>query len=658
MGESELGEGGTGAWSRLTTFIFVCYNTYFELIMKANQLHPYLYNIEPGVGRDECEDYNHLHNLEFDGVLQEPTNREQFLRDLVGLNIIDGHWLSADKAKDLAIILLQCRFFYTREELVQWCNRHNIQGSRPERMQREPAEGNPNIATSLSYTNKDYIDYTNANPSVEANLENVTINQPNGHSIHVLQRLDPLAVWDAVDDTLNFIEKHKNHLVKFGKSLYDLVLGRYKNNTMYPHTNKCDLTRMFNRIASEISTTLTANSHATGNIEGIHAFIMMVFGVGLNKKIEHWLSAVGDKTSRFRLSAFYFTVLEEELSFLEYILRMKGHKFCYRMWQDWYELLFQYRELDLTKLQIELESRGISMNESPVDTTEKGKNILALVCHDAGNDPRPSAAASSSSSANHSSSKRRALSLEETRKKIDDDLYPNVDSQFESEFLQRTIISDPSIRELYYDSIMYGEEYEVVRVAVLSFDFATSLADLANERREELEDQRYEAFTRDDFLRGGGLFHLCIEMRINFRNDSSPRDSNQYSDENQAITFFTWVRRAHVHKQQYCQSDEFVVPETGEKYKQLRNFLSWQCGREIQFGKHTVGLRPSEGTPEYNLMLDVGICLDPVTFHNLVEAKTTLAGKIAAQNMRKNNPSSVTMKKSNSAAAALLAMRK
>ena len=94
--------------------------------MKANQLHPYLYNIAPGVGRDECEDYNHLHNLEFDGVLKEPTNREQFLHDLVGLNIIDGHWVSADKAKDLAIILLQCRFFYTREELVEWCNRHNI----------------------------------------------------------------------------------------------------------------------------------------------------------------------------------------------------------------------------------------------------------------------------------------------------------------------------------------------------------------------------------------------------------------------------------------------------------------------------------------------------------------------------------------------------
>ena len=57
-------------------------------------------------------------------------------------------------------------------------------------------------------------------------------------------------------------------------------------------------------------------------------------------------------------------------------------------------------------------------------------------------------------------------------------------------------------------------------------------------------------------------------------------------------------------------------------------------------------------------MLNVGVCMNPVKFNNLVEAKTTLAGKIAAQNMRKNNPSSVTMKKSNSAAAALLAMRK
>ena len=56
------------------------------------------------------------------------------------------------------------------------------------------------------------------------------------------------------------------------------------------------------------------------------------------------------------------------------------------------------------------------------------------------------------------------------------------------------------------------------------------------------------------------------------------------------------------------------------------------------------GLRPSAGTPEYNLMLDVGICLDPVKFNNLIEAKTALAGKTAAQNMQKNNPSSVTTK--------------
>ena len=219
------------------------------------------------------------------------------------------------------------------------------------------------------------------------------------------------------------------------------------------------------------------------------------------------------------------------------------------------------------------------------------------------------------------------------------------------------MISSPSTRELHFDKIMHGED-EAVRIAVLSPDFAISLAELANLRQEEEEidnDWSHKAFTPDEFLRGGRLFHLGIEMRIHFGEDFCPRNNDIHNEENQLLTFFTWLWRAYVHKQQNCPDNEFVVPETGKDYLQLREFLSWQCRRETLCGTK-FGLRPSEGTPLHALLCDVGVCLDSQKFSKLVTNKTSLAGKLAAQNMPKNNPSGKKKMKSRSAAAALLAM--
>ena len=272
----------------------------------------------------------------------------------IGFDIHEKDWTDARSKKKKGTQILTLYAFYTRAEVESFCEREVLVGGRPNNLQREPAPGNANISTSLAYATQDY--------TPDLHQTNVTFIEKD-HPIHVIHTPDVLALWDAVDETINikFIQANPGMLCKFGKSLHDLVIGRFKNRYMYPDNSKLDSRRIFDKSRARISTTACSHSKATGNTEGIVAWLLNIFGVGVNKRIEHCLSSINDKTSPDQLQSFYFTVVGEYMRYEEYVLRLHG-QFCYRKFPRWYEC---YSTIDYTMIprcKFSLTDRNFTLN--------------------------------------------------------------------------------------------------------------------------------------------------------------------------------------------------------------------------------------------------------------------------------------------------------
>ena len=251
-------------------------------IMKVSEIHSKYFGITGVDGRENCPSFKKVHvEVEWEALV-EPADRDAFLHSFRGFEINHDDWINGELKKKKATQLLTLYAFFTREDVEQFCSRtgssrREKDGSRPAELEREPASGNSDIATSLGYANHDY--------TPDLHGENVTITEKD-HPIHVLHTLDVLAWWDVVSDTVNFIRANPGKICKFGKSLHDLVLARYKNKYMYTDASKLDDSRIYDKERARISTIACANSRATGNTEGGVAFLLNVFEVGANKRIE------------------------------------------------------------------------------------------------------------------------------------------------------------------------------------------------------------------------------------------------------------------------------------------------------------------------------------------------------------------------------------
>ena len=353
--------------------------------MLFRQIHPKYRNITPVTGRSECEGFRKVDSKVDWDLLVEPTDREAFLQSLVGFEINDEDWTDVTLKKAKGMKLFTLHAFFDRDEVEEFSNRIEVIGSRPNELRREPEDENASISTSLAYATRDY--------TPNLHNSNVTITEKN-HSIHVIHTPDVLALWDAAEDTINFVKANPGKLCKFGKSLYDLVLARFKNRYMYPDDSKLDDLRIFDRARARISTTACSHSRATGNTEGKGAWILNLLEVGANKRPEHCLSSINDKTSPDRLQSFYFTTVAEYIDYPEYIRRLSGHQFCYRKDSRWYDWLDYFRQLNETELQAQLDQQNLLIESSPVPATRRGEMILVLV---EANAPRQSTRASSTS---------------------------------------------------------------------------------------------------------------------------------------------------------------------------------------------------------------------------------------------------------------------
>ena len=592
--------------------------------MLFRQIHPKYRNITPVTGRSECEGFRKVDSKVDWDLLVEPTDREAFLQSLVGFEINDEDWtdVALKKAKGMQLFTLHA--FFDRDEVEEFSNRTEVIGSRPNELRREPEDENASISTSLAYATRDY--------TPNLHNSNVTITEKN-HSIHVIHTPDVLALWDAAEDTINFVKANPGKLCKFGKSLYDLVLARFKNRYMYADFSKLDDLRIFDRSRARISTTACSHSRATGNTEGTGAWILNLLEVGVNKRPEHCLSSINDKTSPDRLQSFYFTTVAEYIDYPEYIRRLCGHQFCYRKDSRWYDWLDYFRQLNETELQAQLVQQNLLIESSPVPSTERGNKILVLV---EANAPRQSTRASSTSQGRRqstrgsSTSEPLSISLDRKRKQTDDKLYPAIVSPFNSECLSMTTVAAPSVREWQLDSVLEDASRDEVR-GMISLDFD-------------------DAFVVREFQKGGELYTLGVELRISVYKDLVAVDNNMHSEHNQLITYATWSWRAHHHMQNHCQGKPYLVPKTGADYIELRNFLNVMCGREIKCGT-SFGERPPIGSPRYNLLLDIGMCPDPDQFAQLVEDNTGEAAAAYGKKKAANKPT-----RSDDEKASLLAM--
>ena len=133
------------------------------------------------------------------------------------------------------------------------------------------------------------------------------------------------------------------------------------------------------------------------------------------------------------------------------------------------------------------------------------------------------------------------------------------------------------------------------------------------------------------------MFILGVELRISVYKDLIAVDNNRSSQHNQLITYATWIWRAHHHMQNHCQGEQYLVPKTGETYTPLREFLNVMCGRET-VSNTSFGERPPTGSPRYNLLLDIGMCPDPVEFEQLVEDNRGEAAAAYGQKLAAKKP--------------------
>ena len=599
-----------------------------------------------------------------------PRNREAFLDSFYRRYVTENHWHILAMMKSLMLDCITLVTQFHRNEVVQHVQPRFINSTRPNKMHREPTpHSRGDIRASLSHAVS-----TCTNRGI-GNSENVVVVERGGRQVHVSGEPDALTYYDLITTGLQYL-KENNGICKSGKALFDLVFGRCWNFQMYCPWSKCDLFEVFKRECARITLMLSTTRTMTGHNEGLIALLFLNFRRGLNEKIEHSGSAgSNDKTTVLRPSSIYLNTLHEGISHMLYKLIMKGHKFCYEKWAEWYSRLFVLRELEIDDLQEIVDTTGANVSTCPVETTPKATLVLTILTNELGNTEPAASSSSAGASSSHTfsgtsssgtSGRARRQSLESRRKEINTSLYRVSESPFTHSLMSDmvTTIVEPSPREQELDQVVALVSVDTLCTIFHLNAWSVSFAECLNEAIED-EDMSIlgiELFRSEEFVGDygseGELTVAAIEIRIEVLKDWS--SSTQ-------ITLYTWMTRAHIHRRQYCSNSEYLVPRSGGSllgfttgdYAFLRNWL-YCIIRDPQFPPGTCfgsfGEVPEPGSPECQLLIDIGVCYDPALFRTLVGEQTDeIAETNAKDNEKKRKLGDAKQSQADAAASILLA---